>query len=77
LGEVLENILWELADFAGERLDVVLAPCGVAHGHRSQGAAFFGGFASPPQIDLLIPSSYYLDGAFEPTKPVRLRPDEE
>ena len=45
--------------------DVVLAPCGVVHGHRSRGAAFFGGFASPPQLDLLIPTDYYREGTFQ------------
>jgi gentisate 1,2-dioxygenase len=44
--------------------DCVLAPCGIAHGHRSDGPALFGGFASPPQLDLVIPSSVYRDGAF-------------
>jgi mannose-6-phosphate isomerase-like protein (cupin superfamily) len=44
--------------------DVALAPCGVAHGHRSQGVTLFGGYASPPQLDLLMPTDYYSDGAF-------------
>jgi mannose-6-phosphate isomerase-like protein (cupin superfamily) len=45
-----------------EPLDVVLAPCGVIHGHRSDQPTFFGGFASPPQHDLLINTPYYRDG---------------
>jgi hypothetical protein len=54
--------------------DVVLAPCGVAHGHRSSdGPAWFGGFASPPQLDLLIPTAYYDLGRFTAPKPQRLR----
>jgi hypothetical protein len=58
-----------------EANDVVLAPCGVAHGHRSRGAAFFGGFASPPQLDLLVPTGYYREGRFHAPKSTRLRPD--
>jgi mannose-6-phosphate isomerase-like protein (cupin superfamily) len=53
--------------------DIVLAPCGVAHGHRSRGAALFGGFASPPQLDLLIPTDYYDGGSFRAPRPSRLR----
>jgi quercetin dioxygenase-like cupin family protein len=44
--------------------DVALAPCGVAHGHRSEGVTLFGGYASPPQLDLLMPTEYYATGAF-------------
>lgn len=47
--------------------DVVLAPCGVIHGHRStpgRGPSMMGGFASPPQLDLMIPTSYYKDGVY-------------
>lgn len=44
--------------------DCVLAPCGVAHGHRSTGPAIFGGFASPPQLDLVISSDLYDHGRF-------------
>jgi mannose-6-phosphate isomerase-like protein (cupin superfamily) len=57
-----------------EANDCVLAPCGVAHGHRSNdGPAFFGGFASPPQLDLLIPTDYYEQGRFSSPKAKRLR----
>lgn len=43
----------------------VLAPCGVMHGHRNaQGPCFWGGFASPPQLDLLMETEYYQDGEF-------------
>ncbi|MGZ8667346.1 MAG: cupin domain-containing protein, partial [Solirubrobacterales bacterium] len=42
--------------------DVALAPCGVPHGHVSEGDAHFGGFASPPQLDLMIPTDYYEAG---------------
>lgn len=48
--------------------DVALAPCGVMHGHRSTeltGPSMMGGFASPPQLDLVIPTDYYDDGRFE------------
>ncbi len=44
--------------------DCVLAPQGVAHGHRSDGDCHFGGFASPPQLDLLLPTDLYVDGRF-------------
>ncbi len=47
--------------------DVVMAPCGVVHGHRSAaggGSSMMGGFASPPQLDLMIPTDYYADGRF-------------
>ena len=50
-----------------EENDVMLAPCGVAHGHRStdgRGPSMMGGFASPPQLDLLIPSPLYDNGKF-------------
>jgi mannose-6-phosphate isomerase-like protein (cupin superfamily) len=57
--------------------DVVLAPCGVAHGHRSVGPAFFGGFASPPQLDLLIPTELYRDGRFHAPKATLFRPDKD
>jgi hypothetical protein len=52
--------------------DVALAPCGVAHGHRSQGVTLFGGYASPPQLDLLMPTDYYADGAFTVPTPTQL-----
>ena len=51
-----------------EANDVVMAPCGVAHGHRSvegRGPSMMGGFASPPQLDLVIPTDYYEDGVFQ------------
>jgi mannose-6-phosphate isomerase-like protein (cupin superfamily) len=47
--------------------DVILAPCGVIHGHRSileHGPSWMGGFASPPQMDLVIPTPYYKDGVY-------------
>lgn len=47
--------------------DVALAPCGVMHGHRStpeRGPSMMGGFASPPQLDLVIPTDYYDTGEF-------------
>jgi gentisate 1,2-dioxygenase len=47
--------------------DVALAPCGVMHGHRStddRGPSMMGGFASPPQLDLVIPTDYYNAGQF-------------
>jgi uncharacterized cupin superfamily protein len=45
--------------------DVILAPCGVLHGHRSTDApSVLGGFASPPQLDLLLDSGFYSDGVF-------------
>ena len=50
-----------------EANDVAMAPCGVMHGHRStpdRGPAMMGGFASPPQLDLMIPTDYYSDGRF-------------
>ena len=50
-----------------EENDVILAPCGIVHGHRStagRGPSLMGGFASPPQIDLMIPTSYYKDGVY-------------
>ena len=45
--------------------DVILAPCGVLHGHRSLDTpSVLGGFASPPQLDLLIGGGHYDDGVF-------------
>jgi len=50
-------------------LDVVLAPCGVQHGGKipsdAKGAAFPGGFASPPQLDLYLRTPYYKDGKYQ------------
>ena len=60
--------------------DVAMAPCGVAHGHRSvpdHGPSMMGGFASPPQLDLLIPTQYYSDGVFTEVAPEPLTPAEE
>jgi mannose-6-phosphate isomerase-like protein (cupin superfamily) len=57
-----------------EANDVALAPCGVAHGHRSTEPSWFGGFASPPQLDLLLPTDYYVDGVFSAPEATRLRP---
>jgi mannose-6-phosphate isomerase-like protein (cupin superfamily) len=48
-----------------ETYDVILAPCGVLHGHRSTDTpSVLGGFASPPQPDLLLDAGLYQDGAF-------------
>ena len=47
--------------------DVIMAPCGVVHGHRSikgRGPSMMGGFASPPQMDLVIPTDYYKNGVY-------------
>jgi hypothetical protein len=52
--------------------DVALAPCGVTHGHRSDGTTLFGGYASPPQLDLLIPTEYYSGGEFTAAAPTQL-----
>lgn len=55
--------------------DVALAPCGVMHGHRStddRGPSMMGGFASPPQLDLVIPTDYYNDGVFQQPEPSHL-----
>ncbi|HRV60392.1 MAG: cupin domain-containing protein [Solirubrobacterales bacterium] len=56
--------------------DVALAPCGVAHGHTSVGdETWLGGFASPPQLDLLMPTDYYDKGSFTAPTPTRLEVD--
>ena len=55
--------------------DVALAPCGVMHGHRStsdRGPSMMGGFASPPQVDLVIPTPYYNDGIYYGPPPTQL-----
>lgn len=55
-----------------ETNDVALAPQGIWHGHRNDEDCVFGGFASPPQLDLLLNSGYYKDGLFLPAEFVRL-----
>ena len=56
-----------------ETYDVILAPCGVLHGHRSVDTpSVLGGFASPPQLDLLLDAGLYKDGAFAPATFERL-----
>lgn len=60
--------------------DVALAPCGVMHGHRStaeRGPSMMGGFASPPQLDLMIPTDYYHDGVYERPQPSELTDSQE
>jgi mannose-6-phosphate isomerase-like protein (cupin superfamily) len=53
--------------------DVALAPCGVAHGHLSSSdGTYFGGFASPPQLDLLLSTDFYNDGVFTAPAATRL-----
>jgi gentisate 1,2-dioxygenase len=62
-----------------EENDVMMAPCGVAHGHRStdgRGPSMMGGFASPPQLDLMIPSPFYANGVFEHPADSELTRDE-
>ncbi len=54
--------------------DCLLAPCGVAHGHRSDGLIHVGGFASPPQLDLVLPTDYYENGRYKAPPPSRLEP---
>jgi gentisate 1,2-dioxygenase len=49
-----------------ETNDVALAPQGVWHGTRNEEDCIFGGFASPPQLDLLLNSGYYENGLFLP-----------
>lgn len=77
-------ILWagRAEAFLGDRwidlepLDVVLAPCGVMHGHRSRQPTFFGGFASPPQHDLLVNTPYYSDGKVKTAPYVQIRQED-
>lgn len=62
-----------------EENDVMMAPCGVAHGHRSiegRGPSMMGGFASPPQLDLMIPSPFYDNGIFQHPAASELTHDE-
>ena len=48
----------------------------VAHGHVSDGGStYFGGFASPPQLDLVIPTEFYDDGVFTAPASTRLQVD--
>jgi gentisate 1,2-dioxygenase len=55
-----------------ETNDCALAPCGVYHGTRNQVECIYGGFASPPQLDLLMNSGYYQNGVFLPAPWERL-----
>lgn len=56
----------EASFVAIETFDVILAPCGVLHGHRSvDSPSVLGGFASPPQLDLLLDLPAYHDGVFD------------
>lgn len=58
-----------------ETYDVLLAPCGVLHGHRSGARpCVMGGFASPPQPDLHFDSGYWKDGVYRQGDFVRLAP---
>ena len=52
--------------------DVALAPQGIWHGHRNTEECVFGGFASPPQLDLMLNSGFYENGLFLPPKYDRL-----
>jgi len=52
--------------------DCLLAPCGIAHGHRSHGLIHVGGFASPPQLDLVLTTDYYERGRYTSPDATRL-----
>jgi hypothetical protein len=55
------------AGSVGNLQDGAEITCGVLHGHRSTDApSVLGGFASPPQLDLLLDADLYRDGAFAP-----------
>ena len=76
-GQMLVGVIgWIDAD----ENDVALAPCGVVHGHRStedRGPSNMGGFASPPQMDLVIPTPYYNDGVYSHPRDTTLTATEE
>jgi mannose-6-phosphate isomerase-like protein (cupin superfamily) len=59
--------------------DCLLAPSGVRHGgfipKGAKDPLFVGGFAAPPQLDLLINSGYYKNGRFKRPPFVRLAVD--
>ncbi len=59
--------------------DCLLAPRGVRHGgyipKDTAQSLLVGGFAAPPQLDLLINSGYYKDGKFERPPFARLAVD--
>src|SRR5262245_18540276 len=63
----------------GESYDCALAPSGVRHGgfvpKDAEQIYFPGGFAAPPQLDLLINSGYYKDGKFTRPPFARLKVD--